>query len=62
MSTTQILTTNLLSPVVLAFALGVLARLVKSEFRLPKDLYASLSIYLLFALGLKGGADSVLTK
>lgn len=57
MNTSQVLTTNLLSPVVLAFALGVLARLVKSEFRLPKDLYSSLSIYLLFALGLKGGVE-----
>ena len=53
----QVLHTNLLSPIVLAFALGVLARLIRSEFRLPRDLYASLSIYLLFALGLKGGAE-----
>ena len=35
----------------LAFALGVITRLIRSEFQLPKDLYASLSIYLLFALG-----------
>jgi uncharacterized protein len=48
---------NLLSPIPLAFALGVLARLLKSEFSLPKDLYSSLSIYLLFALGLKGGVE-----
>ncbi len=57
MNVSEILRANLLSPVVLAFALGVLARLVKSEFRLPKDLYSSLSIYLLFALGLKGGVE-----
>jgi hypothetical protein len=48
---------NLLSPVVLAFALGVLTRLMRSEMQLPKDLYTSLSIYLLFALGLKGGVE-----
>lgn len=48
---------NLLSPIVLAFALGVVARLVRSELRLPKDLYTALSIYLLFALGLKGGME-----
>lgn len=48
---------NLLSPIPLAFALGVIARLVRSELALPKDLYASLSIYLLFALGLKGGVE-----
>lgn len=51
------LLSNLLSPVVLAFALGVFARLVGSELRLPKDLYTSLSIYLLLALGLKGGVE-----
>jgi hypothetical protein len=53
----ETLQANLLSPIPLAFALGVITRLVGSEFSLPKDLYASLSIYLLFALGLKGGAE-----
>jgi hypothetical protein len=53
----ETLQANLLSPIPLAFALGVAARLMKSEFSLPKDLYSSLSIYLLFALGLKGGAE-----
>jgi hypothetical protein len=48
---------NLLSPIPLAFALGIFARLVKSEFSLPKDIYSALSIYLLFALGLKGGVE-----
>lgn len=53
----DVLKTNLLSPIVLAFALGIVARLVRSELQLPKDLYTSLSIYLLFALGLKGGVE-----
>lgn len=53
----QTLLENFRSPIVLAFALGVVARLVKSEFTLPRDLYSGLSIYLLFALGLKGGAE-----
>jgi uncharacterized protein len=57
MSTLEILRANLLSPLVLAFALGIVARLLKSELSLPKDLYASLSIYLLLALGLKGGVE-----
>ena len=57
MTVGSILATNLLSPVVLAFGLGVVARLIRSEFHLPKDLYSSLSIYLLFALGLKGGVE-----
>lgn len=53
----DLLLSNLLSPVVLAFVLGVAARLLGSDLRLPKDLYTSLSIYLLFALGLKGGVE-----
>lgn len=57
MSTLDILRSNLLSPIVLAFALGVIARLVKSELRIPSVLYTSLSIYLLLALGLKGGHE-----
>jgi uncharacterized protein len=48
---------NLLSPIVLAFLLGIVAKFCRSEFSLPKDLYASLSIYLLLALGLKGGVE-----
>lgn len=53
----EILKANLLSPIVLAFGLGVFARWIRSELSLPKDLYASLSIYLLLALGLKGGVE-----
>jgi len=46
---------NLLSPMVLAFVLGIIATLVHSDLRLPEELYAALSIYLLLAIGLKGG-------
>jgi hypothetical protein len=46
-----------LDPVILFFALGVLARLAKSDLRLPEALYETLSIYLLIAIGLKGGAQ-----
>jgi hypothetical protein len=53
----DILRTNLLNPIVLSFALGVFARLVRSEFSLPKDIYTGISIFLLFGLGLKGGAE-----
>jgi len=53
----EVLRQNLLSPVALAFALGVLARLARSEFSLPKDVYVGISIYLLFALGLHGGVE-----
>lgn len=51
----DVVSTNLLSPIPLAFALGVLAKLVRSEFSLPKDIYTALGVYLLFALGIKGG-------
>lgn len=59
MSTTilSILQTNLLSPIALSFALGIAARRVRSEFTLPKDIYTGIAVYLLFALGLKGGAE-----
>ncbi len=57
MDLSQVLSNNLLSPIPLAFALGIFAKLIKSEFSLPKDLYASLSIFLLWSLGLQGGIE-----
>lgn len=56
MISTELLAANILSPMVLAFALGVIACLIKSDLKLPEGLYTALSIYLLFAIGLKGGA------
>ncbi len=55
MNSLDLLSANLLSPMVLAFALGFIASLVKSDLKLPEGLYTSLSMYLLFAIGLKGG-------
>ena len=43
--------------VVFFFLLGVFARLTKSDLRLPEALYETLSIYLLLAIGLKGGIE-----
>ena len=43
---------SLLSPMVLAFGLGLLATLVRSELRIPESLTAALTIYLLLAIGL----------
>jgi len=48
---------NLLIPAVLFFALGALARLIKSDLRFPPDLAKILSIYLLMAIGLHGGYE-----
>ncbi|MEM6327937.1 MAG: sodium-dependent bicarbonate transport family permease [Bacteroidota bacterium] len=51
----DVLLASLLSPVVLAFVLGALAVTVKSDLEIPAPLYRALSIYLLLAIGLKGG-------
>lgn len=50
-----LLTTSIASVPVLAFALGIIAALVKSDLRLPDAIYQATSIYLLLAIGLKGG-------
>ena len=49
------LSSNLLSPAVLFFALGLVAALAKSDLKFPESLYAGLTIYLLVAIGFKGG-------
>ena len=46
-----------LDPVILFFLLGLAARLLKSDLRLPEPIYEALSVYLLLALGLKGGIE-----
>jgi hypothetical protein len=48
---------NLLIPAVLFFALGFIARLIKSDLRFPPDLAKILSIYLLVSIGLHGGVE-----
>lgn len=48
---------NLTSPAVLAFVVGVVAALVRSDLSFPTSITSTLSAYLLFALGLKGGAQ-----
>ncbi len=55
MFSTELLTANLLSPVVLAFALGMVARLLRSDLEIPTAIQSYLSIFLLLAIGLKGG-------
>jgi hypothetical protein len=47
----------MIDPVVLFFVLGVAAKLAKSDLRLPEALYEALAIYLLLAIGLKGGVE-----
>ncbi|WP_334153444.1 sodium-dependent bicarbonate transport family permease [Tepidimonas sp.] len=44
-------------PIVLFFLLGLLAGLSKSDLKIPAAIYEALSIYLLLAIGLKGGVE-----
>jgi hypothetical protein len=44
-------------PLVLFFLLGLAARLLRSDLRVPEALYEALSLYLLLAIGLKGGVE-----
>lgn len=53
----DILQLNVFSPMVLAFLLGILAVIVRSDLKIPEQVYSLISIYLLFAIGLKGGFD-----
>lgn len=48
---------SLLIPAVLFFILGVFAKLVKSDLKFPDGMSKGLSLYLLMAIGLKGGAE-----
>jgi uncharacterized protein len=46
-----------MDPVVLFFILGLVATLLKSEIKIPEAFYNVLSIYLLLAIGIKGGIE-----
>ncbi len=47
---------NLISPIILSFVLGLSAAFLRSELSFPEAVARGLSIYLLFAIGFKGGA------
>jgi hypothetical protein len=51
------LSTSLLNPLTLSFCLGAVARIARSELSVPKDVYTGISLFLLFAIGLKGGHE-----
>ncbi|MEM9437248.1 MAG: sodium-dependent bicarbonate transport family permease [Pseudomonadota bacterium] len=46
---------NLLSPIILSFALGLTAALARSDLSIPEAVAKGMSIYLLFSIGFKGG-------
>jgi hypothetical protein len=48
---------NLVSPMVLCFALGLAAALARSDLAVPEAAAKAMSIYLLFAIGFKGGVS-----
>ena len=56
MSTDLILAT-LLSPIVLFFVLGLGAALMRSQMSVPESFAKGLAIYLMMAIGLKGGVE-----
>jgi uncharacterized protein len=53
----ELLLQNLLNPPVLFFFLGLLAVAIRSDLDIPQPISKFLSLYLLFAIGLKGGAE-----
>ena len=52
-----ILTENLLSPLVLAFLVGTIATLIRSELEFPEPVLNAISIYLVFSIALQGGTE-----
>lgn len=50
-----LITQNILSPAILFFALGIIAGFVKSDLEIPESISRYLSIYLMMAIGFKGG-------
>lgn len=48
---------NLLSPMILCFLLGAFAAAVRSDLLIPESIAKALSLYLMFAIGFKGGAS-----
>ncbi|MCF8414421.1 MAG: sodium-dependent bicarbonate transport family permease [Melioribacteraceae bacterium] len=48
---------NFLNPTILFFFLGALAKIVKSDLEIPQPIPKFLSLYLLMAIGFKGGVE-----
>jgi len=51
------ITSNLLNPPVLFFVLGMLATWVRSDLRIPSAVQKILSLYLMWAIGVRGGVE-----
>lgn len=48
---------NLMSPMILCFALGLAAALARSDLTVPEAMAKAMSLYLLFSIGFKGGVS-----
>ncbi|MBD2100460.1 sodium-dependent bicarbonate transport family permease [Leptolyngbya sp. FACHB-261] len=55
----SLIASNILNPPILFFFLGMLAVLLKSDLEIPQPLPKLFSLYLLFAIGFKGGVELV---
>jgi uncharacterized protein len=55
----SLILSNILNPPILFFFLGLTAVLVKSDLEIPPPVPKLLSLYLLFAIGFKGGVELV---
>ncbi|MFO8026728.1 MAG: sodium-dependent bicarbonate transport family permease [Opitutales bacterium] len=57
MDSLSLITSNLLSPPVVAFGAGIVAVWLRSDLKFPDQVYQALTIYLLLAIGFKGGSS-----
>ncbi len=57
MSFLDLATQNLVSPMVLFFALGLAAALARSDLTIPEAVAKTLALYLMMSIGFKGGAE-----
>lgn len=53
----EIVHTNLLSPVVLFFLMGIVAVIVNSDLKVPEAFYTGYTMIILFTIGIKGGTE-----
>ena len=53
----ELLLSNLLNPAVLFFFLGILAVFARSDLEIPQSISKLMSLYLLLAIGFKGGVE-----
>lgn len=57
MGVLDLATANLLSPMVLFFALGFLAAIARSDLTIPEQIAKGMALYLMLSIGFKGGVE-----